>query len=105
MTTPSLRLAAATHALAPWALIWLPLGFGWGRVHFAALRRAVACLLGGRSGALALLLARLSLSVVFLLPAARYGAAALLALFTGFLVARQLALRSAQQATAAPERA
>jgi hypothetical protein len=85
------------------ALAWLLLGVGWGYAHFAALRRGVGRLVQGRSGVLALLLARLCLAALALGTAAHRGAAPLLALFAGFLFARHRALRAAKRQSAAAQ--
>ena len=92
------------HPLAlPWALTLLPLGFALGCGYVAALRRSGDCLLGGRPGARGLLLLRLAAVVVLLAAGAQWGAAALLALFGGFLLSRPLALRSARAARSRPK--
>lgn len=85
----------------PWALTLVPLGFGLGCAYFVALRRGVDRLVSGRPGAMALLLLRLATSALVLAAAARWGPAALLALFGGFLLARPVVLRLAVRTRAA----
>lgn len=68
--------------------------FGWH--YFAMLKRSVTLFVGGkgRRGVLALTLGRMGAAATFLFIAAKLGAASLLAAFTGFLLARALALRA-----------
>ncbi len=75
-------------------------GVAFGLTYFATLRRSVAALAGGGGWVrpLALTLARLGAAVVFLALAAKLGAAALIAAFLGFLLARTIALRAARRA-------
>ncbi len=75
-------------------------GFAFGRLYFAALKQASALFAsgGGWTGPLGLTLGRIGAAVVFLSLAARLGAAALLAAFLGFLLARTLALRAVRRA-------
>jgi hypothetical protein len=70
-------------------------GFLAGLAYFALLRRTAELFLagGGWVRPAALTAVRLSGLVVLLVIAARAGAAALLAFFLGFLIARGLALR------------
>ncbi len=75
-------------------------GFALGLGYFAAVRRT-ADLLDGRSGwhaPIALTLGRIVAAVAVLALLAQLGAAALLAGFAGFLIARSLALRTARSA-------
>lgn len=81
-----------------WAIVMAPVGFGFGSVYFAALREGCARLLAGRRGALLLAGARLLATLTLMTLVAQRGAAALLALFGGFLLARSLAVRSASPA-------
>jgi N-ATPase, AtpR subunit len=69
-------------------------GLTFGLLYFAALKRAAVLLAsgGGWTGPLGLTLGRIGAAVIFLSLAARLGAAALLAAFLGFLLARTLAL-------------
>jgi hypothetical protein len=75
-------------------------GVVFGMVYFATLRRAVALFTagGGWVGPLTLTLARVAAAVVFLGLAAKLGAAALIAAFLGFLLARSIMLRVARRA-------
>jgi len=75
-------------------------GFAFGLLYFATLKRAAALFASGSSwmGPLGLTLGRIAAAVIFLSLAARLGAAALLAAFLGFLVARALALRAERRA-------
>ncbi|MGD0332019.1 MAG: ATP synthase subunit I [Xanthobacteraceae bacterium] len=74
-------------------------GAVFGLLYFAMLRWTVTFFTagGGWLGPLALTLGRIGAAVVFLGIAARLGAAPLLALFLGFLLARTVALRSARR--------
>jgi hypothetical protein len=84
---------ASTAALVAGMIIS---GFAFGLLYFATLKRAAALLAsgGGWMGPFGLTLGRIGAAVIFLLFAARLGAAALLAAFLGFLLARMLALRA-----------
>ena len=88
---------ALTAALAAGMIIS---GFAFGLLYFATLKRAAALFASGSSwmGPLGLTLGRIAAAVIFLSLAARLGAAALLAAFLGFLVARALALRPERRA-------
>ena len=88
---------ASTAALAAAMIIS---GFAFGLLYFATLKRAAALFASGSSwmGPLGLTLARIVAAVIFLSLAARLGAAALLAAFLGFLLARALALRAVRRA-------
>ena len=70
-----------------------------GLAYFAALRRTSILVAAGAAwrGPAALTVSRIGGAAVFLALAARLGAAALLAAFFGFLVARALALRAARR--------
>ena len=70
------------------------LAFGW--VYFASLKRSVTQFVRGKGwvGPLVLTLGRIGAAVGFLFIAAKLGAAPLLGAFTGFLMARALALRA-----------
>jgi hypothetical protein len=89
----------AAVSIAKFAMLPASAGFAFGLLYFAALKRSVAVFVAGRGllAPLSLTLARLAAAVVFLGLAAHVGAAALLAAFIGFLLARTLALRSAQR--------
>ena len=88
---------ASTAALAAGMIIS---GFAFGLLYFATLKRAAALFASGSSwmGPLGLTLGRIAAAVIFLSLAARLGAAALLAAFFGFLLARTLALRAERRA-------
>lgn len=75
-------------------------GIVFGLAYFATLRRAVTLFTAGRGwvGPLALTLARIAAAVIFLGLAAKLGAAALIAAFLGFLLARTVMLRVARRA-------
>jgi hypothetical protein len=75
-------------------------GIVFGLVYFATLRRAVTLFTAGRGwiGPLTLTLARIAAAVIFLGLAAKLGAAALIAAFLGFLLARTVMLRVARRA-------
>ena len=70
-------------------------GLVLGLLYFAALRRTSVLLAAGNDWTHPLLFtaARIGGAVVFLVLAAKLGAAPLLAAFAGFLVARMIALR------------
>jgi hypothetical protein len=85
---------------------WLPVVsagagvvFGWG--YFAALRRAVALFTANHAAlwSVLFLIGRVGAAALFFACIVRWGAAALLAAFLGFLAARHLAVRSARRAT------
>ena len=88
---------ASTAALAAAMIIS---GLAFGLLYFATLKRAAALVAsgGGWMGPLGLTLARIVAAVIFLSLAAKLGAAALLAAFLGFLLARALALRAVRRA-------
>lgn len=89
---------AAVHT-AEVATLAASAGFAFGLLYFAVLKRSVA-VLAGASGLvvpLGLTLARFAAATVFLGLAAQLGAAALLAAFVGFLLARSFALRTARR--------
>lgn len=75
-------------------------GFVFGLAYFAALRQSVAALAAGADWwrPAALTLGRIAAALVFLVLAAKLGAAALLAALAGFLAARAAALRAARRA-------
>ena len=75
-------------------------GLVLGLLYFAALKRSVGLLVGGKGwlGPLALTLGRIGAAVAVLFVAARFGAAPLLAAFIGFLTARAVALRAERRA-------
>lgn len=75
-------------------------GMLFGVVYFATLRRAVTLFTAGRGwiGPVSLTLARIAAAVIFLGLAAKLGAAALIAAFLGFLLARTVMLRVARRA-------
>jgi hypothetical protein len=74
-------------------------GFGFGLLYFAALRRTVTLFAMGRGwfGPVAFTLSRIGAAVIFLVVAAKLGAAPLLAAFLGFLLARTVMLRAARR--------
>ena len=76
------------------------IGFAFGLVYFAALRRTVMLFATGRGWfvPVALTLGRIAAAIIVLGLAAKLGAAALLAMFIGFLVARAVALRAGRSA-------
>jgi hypothetical protein len=81
------------------AMIMAGSGFIFGLAYFAALRRtAISFTAGRRLAALALTLGRIGAAVLFLGLAAKLGAASLLAAFSGFLLARMVALRDVRSA-------
>jgi hypothetical protein len=76
------------------------IGFAFGLVYFAALRRTVT-LFAARCRwfvPVALTLGRIAAAIIVLGLAAKLGAAALLAMFIGFLAARAVALRTTRSA-------
>jgi hypothetical protein len=75
-------------------------GLLFGLLYFAALKRSVTMLAGGKGwlGPLTLTLGRIGAAAGFLLVAAKLGAEPLLAAFVGFLVARALTLRLERRA-------
>ena len=75
-------------------------GFAFGRLYFAMLRRTVAFFAAGQGWLrpLVLTLGRIGGAVALFAIAARLGAAALMAAFLGFLMARAIALRIARRA-------
>jgi hypothetical protein len=75
-------------------------GLVLGLLYFAALKRSVGLLVGGRCRLwpLALTLGRIGAAGAVLFVAARFGAAPLLAAFIGFLAARAVALRAERRA-------
>ncbi len=78
------------------AMTMAVIGFAFGLVYFAALRRT-ATLLAARGGWLApiaLTLGRIGAAIILLGLAAKLGAPSLLAMFVGFLLARTVALRT-----------
>lgn len=89
---------------SPAAFVWtgalLLAGVAVGLVYFAALRSTVTLLTigGGWSPPATLTLGRILAVVLFLGLAVRLGAWPMLAAFTGFLIARAVALHSAQRA-------
>jgi len=76
------------------------IGFAFGLVYFAALRRTVMVFAAGCGWfvPVALTLGRIAAAIIVLGLAAKLGAAALLAMFIGFLVARTVALRTTRSA-------
>lgn len=81
----------AHRATVGLALAMAPVGFAFGLVYFAALRRSVA-----RLAAIRLATDRSWLEPVAL-TLGRWGAASLLATFAGFLLARAFAVRVARR--------
>ncbi len=75
-------------------------GLMFGLLYFAILKRSVALIVDDKGWfkPLALTLGRIAAVVVLLLPAAKLGAAPLLAAFIGFLLARVLALHAERRA-------
>jgi hypothetical protein len=75
-------------------------GFMFGLLYFATLKRTVALFATGCGwfDPVALTLGRTGAAVVFLALAAKLGAASLLAAFLGFLLARSMALAAARRA-------
>lgn len=99
----SFAIHPATLALA---LAMAAVGFAFGLLYFAALRRSVARLVvtgltTERSWVepVVLTLGRWAATALLLAIAARWGAASLLATFTGFLLARLVATRAARGPT------
>lgn len=92
--------ATATHA-AELAIMMASAGLAFGLVYFTALKRSVAIFAAGSGflAPLALTVARFAAAVAFLGMAAKLGAAALLAAFIGFLLARSVVLRLAQRSS------
>jgi F1F0 ATPase subunit 2 len=74
-------------------------GFVLGKAYFASLRRGVRISIARRAWAPYMLSAsaRIAAAALFFTLAVRWGAPGLLAGFTGFLAARQLALRAARR--------
>ena len=72
-------------------------GFLFGRGYFAMLRQTVRLFVSRRSllGPAVLTLGRIAAAAIFLMLAARLGAAPLLAAAVGFLLSRSYALRAA----------
>lgn len=91
----------ATVHTAEVAMLAASAGFAFGLLYFAALKRSVAMFADARGvlAPLGLTLARFAAAVVLLGLAAQLGAAALLAAFVGFLLARNLALRLARRSS------
>ncbi len=87
-------------SIASLAVTMAFIGFAFGLVYFAALRRTVTLFAAGRGWfvPVALTLGRIAAAIIVLALAAKLGAAALLAMFIGFLLARTLALRAARSA-------
>lgn len=83
----SSALLASSMALA---------GIAFGLVYFAALQKTAALFAtgGGWLGPSALTLSRIGAAMIFFTFAVKLGAASLLAAFTGFLVARAIAVRA-----------
>lgn len=75
-------------------------GFAFGLLYFAALRHTVALLSArkGWAGPVAFTAGRIAAALAALTLCARLGAAALLAAFLGFLLARTVTLRRARRA-------
>jgi hypothetical protein len=75
-------------------------GLIFGLAYFAALKRSVTLLVGGKGwlGPLALTLGRIAAAAGFLFVAAKLGAEPLLGGFVGFLIARTMALRAERRA-------
>jgi len=77
--------------------LFLLAGIAAGQAYFAAMRRSLTTFAaGGRIVPLLLTLGRLASILLFLLLAVRLGALPLLAAFTGFLIARAIAVRTAE---------
>ncbi len=74
-------------------------GFVFGLLYFAAVQRTAILFATGRGwlAPVALTAGRIAAAAAFLALAARIGAAALLATFAGFLLARVVALRAARR--------
>ncbi len=85
-----MTLASVLRVLS---MAFVGLAFGIG--YFALLRRTVDLLAerGGWLGGSTLTIGRIGAAVLLLVVGAQLGAASLLATFTGFLLARSLALR------------
>ena len=90
MTGAAMTLLAGAGMLA---------GFGFGRLYFAAIRRTAQLLASGAWRApLLLTIGRLATALAVFGLAARLGAACLLGVLLGLLVARSTALRQARRA-------
>lgn len=87
-------------ALSSLAMTMAVIGFAFGLAYFAALRRTVALFAAGRGWfvPVVLTLARIGAAIILLGLAAKLGAASLLAMFIGFLLARTTARRSTRSA-------
>jgi len=74
-------------------------GFGVGLAYFATLRGTVVIFASGRGWLvpLGLTLGRIGAAALFLVAAAKLGAAALIAALCGFVLARTLAVRAANR--------
>jgi len=74
-------------------------GFGLGLAYFATLRGTVVIFASGRGwlAPLGLTLGRIGAAVLFLVVAAKLGAAGLIAALCGFLLARTFAVRAANR--------
>ncbi len=84
----------------PIAIATAAVGFVFSLAYFAVLRRTAALFTAGRGFILpaALTLGRFAAVTMFLGAAARLGAAALLAAFLGFLLARAVSLNALNRA-------
>lgn len=93
-----IRDLAIPHYLIIAAMALAGVGFGFG--YFALLRRTATLATVGHGwvGPAVLTIGRVGLAVLFFGFAVRLGAAALLAGFAGFLVARWAAMRGARRA-------
>ena len=92
--------ASALFTRPELAAIMAVAGLAFGAIYFAALKRGVTLFVSGRGwrAPLALMLLRLGAAILFLVLAAKLGAAPLLAAFLGLLAARVLAVRAARKA-------
>lgn len=81
------------------SLAWLMAGVVFGMAYFALLRISVRSLITPHKGGIVAVLAvaRIAASVALFASAAHWGAAALLAAFGGFLLARTGQLRAARR--------
>jgi len=76
-------------------------GFVFGLLYFAAVERTAALLVArkGLLGPISLTLGRVAAATLFLALAAQFGDASLLSAFSGFLLARVVALRKPGRAS------
>jgi hypothetical protein len=92
--------STALIAAAGVALLMASGGFAMGLLYFAGLRRTIDLVVAGREriSQLALTLGRIGTAAICLGFAGVVGAVPLLATFVGFLLARNLAMRTARRA-------